>query len=201
MPFVGKALQRRDARVLIFIGVVALGAAFVMISHFDNQTSVGGMFLPLLVRGLAMSCLFVPINTVVLVEFSGAAIGEAAGMLNLMRQLGGSIGIAYLSTTFQENQVRFYSYLSEHTTWFDGPAIHAQRMLEGGMHGKMTSWMGLGTYPSEALKILFFRAKQQAFVLSFQKTMFTAVVFFMLVLIPLFLMKKPKKRGAVASSH
>ena len=98
MPFIGKALQRTDPRILISIGISMLFVAVSMMARFDGQTSTAGMFFPLMIRGVAMAFLFVPVNSTVLSQFSGAAIGQAAGMLNLCRQLGGSVGIALLST-------------------------------------------------------------------------------------------------------
>jgi DHA2 family multidrug resistance protein len=105
MPVVGASLRKIDARFLIATGIIILSIAVYKISFFDAYTSVDGMFVPLLIRGAALAFLFVPINTIVLSQFSGNEIGQAAGLLNLCRQLGGSVGIALISTFFQRYQV------------------------------------------------------------------------------------------------
>ncbi len=201
MPLIGKQLQKRDPRTLIFIGVVSLSISFLSIARFDSQTSTSSMFWPLLLRGIAMSFLFVPINTSVLSQFSGKAIGEAAGMLNLCRQLGGSIGIAMLSTLFQQYQVYNFSILSEHLTVFDAPARMASHLFTAGLHAKMSSVVGMGDLSEGALKMLFFKVKKEAFILSFQKAMVVLVVCFTLVLIPLSQMRKAVFKGKLPDAH
>src|SRR5206468_3430552 len=69
MGFIGRGLQKYDARAFIFVGIVTLALAFLFVARFDSQTSIERMFWPLLWRGVAMSFLFVPINTAVLSQF------------------------------------------------------------------------------------------------------------------------------------
>jgi DHA2 family multidrug resistance protein len=202
MPFVGQQLRKRDPRLLILVGTVSLASAAFLIGRFDSQTSVEGMFFPLLLRGAAMAFLFVPINTVVLMQFSGASIGEAAGMLNLFRQIGGSIGIATISTLMSRYQDQSFITLSSHVTWFDPAAVHAHYLLSGGMNGKMETLLGLGSTSLDTLKMLFYKVRREAYVLAFQKTLVQLVCVYLLTLIPLFFMKKPTKvSGPLPDAH
>ena len=203
MPIIGSQIRKRDPRVLIGTGVVIMLTAVLFISRFNSQTSVGGMFWPLLLRGMAMAYLFVPINSTVLTQFSGAAIGQAAGMLNLFRQLGGSIFIALLSTLLQDEQVRAMGVMSTHLTYFDTMATQASHMFSNGMHAKMSASLGLGNFSMDAVKILYFKAKKEAFVIAYQKTIYIAGLLFMLSIIPLIKMK-PKRlsaKDAIPDAH
>ena len=201
MPFIGMQLRKRDPRQLIFVGIIGLSFAIYLISGFNSQTSVGGMFWPLFFRGAALAYLFVPINTTVLSQFSGLAIGQAAGMLNLCRQLGGSMAIALLGTLFQQFQVRSYSVLATHVTPFDVPALQASRALPTLLTSKMPISVGMGGLTRDALKILTFRAQKEAFVLAFSKTLFLASIAFLLCLIPLVFLKKPKQGAPIPDAH
>ena len=193
MPFIGQQLRKRDPRVLIFIGVMGLAGAVLLIGRFDAMTSVDGMFWPLMLRGVAMSFLFVPINTVVLTQFTGAAIGEAAGMLNLCRQLGGSICIATLSSLMARFQVQTASAMSNHLTKLDPAATRIQGALTSAFHTKFSSAIGLDTNSMASLRILEGLTQKQAFVLGYQKVLWIAAgMFLILALTPLIFMKRPK---------
>ena len=205
MPFIGAQLRVRDPRTLIMIGIFCLGGAVFMISGFNSLTSSGGMFWALLIRGIGLSFLFVPINATVLSQFAGAEIGEAAGILNLCRQLGGSVSIALLSTFFQQYQAESYQLLSGHVTWFDHAGATAFHQIGNAMHTKMATVTGMSDDALSTLsstKLLMYRVKIQAFVLAYQKTLFNAAAAFFLTLIPLYFLKKPKlTAGPLPDAH
>ena len=203
MPLIGMQLRKRDPRLLIGIGVIGLSMAIVLISGFNSQTSADGMFWPLLLRGAAMSFLFVPINTVVLMQFSGVAVGEAAGMMNLCRQLGGSIFIAVLSTLLARYQNSNYVVLKTYVSLLSPAAQTANHALMGVMHYRMDLHTGMGTTAAAAAKALYFRVKKESFILAYRHVMLVGVTCFSFCLIPLMLMK-PKKlaiTGDLPSGH
>lgn len=190
MPFIGKQLRIRDPRYLILVGTLGLSGAAYLISRFDAFTSTQGMFWPLLLRGAAMAYLFVPINTIVLTQFSGGEIGQAAGLLNLCRQLGGSIAIAGLSTLLSRFQEEGYANLMQHVTPFDVASMQAYRALQNSMKYKFSNAVGMGNAASDAVQMLYFSVQRQAFVLGYQKVLVIAAILFLpICIIPLMLMK------------
>lgn len=201
MPFIGAQLRKHDPRIFISIGFSTLWVAVLLMARFDNQTSVEGMFLGLLLRGAAMAFLFVPINSTVLSQFSGASIGEAAGLLNLCRQLGGSVGIAVMSTLFQQYQESSYSNLMTHITWFDPAAVAQYQAIVAAMSAKMSTLVGAGEHAVAATKLLYLRTQGQAFVLAFQKTLKLAAFLMLFAFIPTFLMKPRKTGVAPVDAH
>ena len=190
MPMIGAALRKVDARFLIANGIIILSIAVYKISFFDAYTSVDGMFVPLLFRGAALAFLFVPINTIVLSQFSGNEIGQAAGLLNLCRQVGGSVGIALISTFFQRFQVTSFSVMSSHLTGLDHQAIQFSQQLQSSMHAKMADVVGMGSAVSDSIKIMLGLARKQAFILGYQKIVRILGFGYLLSLLPLFLLKK-----------
>jgi DHA2 family multidrug resistance protein len=193
MPIIGTQLRKRDPRILIFIGIALLDAAFVMISFFDIRTSAYGMFWPLLLRGVAMAYLFVPINSSVLSQFSGVAIGQAAGMLNLLRQIGGSVSIAALATLFAHFNAQNYATLSEKITPFNPITASQRSTIISSMHAKLPVNVGMPTETTSmattAVKVFYGQVKAQAFILGFQRLLRVAAALFLIMFIPLVLMK------------
>ena len=99
MPFVGMALKKRLP--VQFIATVGLFLFFVfcnMLSKSTLASGIGDFFLPLIIRGIGMALLFVPLTTLAIQDLRGAEIGQGTGLNNMMRQLGGSFGIAALTT-------------------------------------------------------------------------------------------------------
>ena len=159
---------------------------------FNSDSSMRSMFWPLLLRGAAMAYLFVPINTAVLTQFQGAAIGEAAGLLNLCRQLGGSIAIAMLSTLMAQFQDHAYVSLKSHVTGLDPVAWAQYYSAQALAYTKLAAEVGIGGKALLATKLLYFRVKRQSFVLAFHKTLYIVIIMFSLALIPLRSLK-PKR--------
>src|SRR5258708_6202910 len=99
MPFVGMMLKRGVPGQFLATGGFFLFFFFTwMLSNSPLESGTGDFFLPLIVRGVGMAILFVPLTTLALQELKGPEIGQGAGLNNMMRQLGGSFGIAILTT-------------------------------------------------------------------------------------------------------
>ena len=145
MPMVGASMRKIDPRVLIAIGFIVFDTAIYMLTGLSPLTSSESLFFPLLLRGAAMAFLFVPINATVLSQFQGAKLGQAAGLMNLSRQIGGSIGIALYSTLLTIFRAQFRNDVSSKVSLLnpalnqqigamqtgalvDGPQVHDQRV-------------------------------------------------------------------------
>jgi len=99
MPFVGQMLKRKVPAQFMATGGFFLFFIFTwMLSNSTLESGTGDFFWPLIIRGLGMSILFVPLTTLALQGLKGPEIGQGTGLNNMMRQLGGSFGIAILTT-------------------------------------------------------------------------------------------------------
>jgi len=83
-----------DGRLLLAFGFCMLGCSALMLSHINLEISMGSVILPNLLNGFATGCIFVPLTTLTMGRLARQDIGNAAGIYNLMRNLGGSVGIA-----------------------------------------------------------------------------------------------------------
>lgn len=190
MPLVGMLLRQFDPRYLIFFGITVFECALLVFSTFSSQTGSTQMFWALLIRGLAMAFLFVPINSVVLGEFRGADLGQAAGLLNLFRQLGGSIGIATMSAMMDRMSAQNYIDLVPHVNPVDPTTQLQLAQAKASMAHKMLSQVGLSNAGSAALRAITYRIENQVFVMSFEQLMWLLFIAFGIAYIPLRFLRK-----------
>ncbi len=200
MPVIGMQLRKRDPRMFIFYGLSCSEIALFMIAHFSAQSTYWNLFWPLMIRGAGMSSLFVPINAVVLGQFTGPKLGQAAGIMNLSRQIGGSVGIAVFATMFKKSQDRVYhnlvSNISPLNLNFTEWAYSAKAMGY-----KFANEVGMFSSNGLLAKEAYFRVQKQAFVVSFDYMMWIMALAFSLTLIPTFFLHRPDKLASPADAH
>ena len=93
------ALERRSsARVLTVVGFALFGAGLAMSAFATGETDFEGMFWPQVVRGAAIMLCLLPPTRLALGAMAPEAVPDASGLFNLMRSLGGAIGIALIDT-------------------------------------------------------------------------------------------------------
>lgn len=200
MPIIGFQLQKRDPRLFMAWGIGITDVALLMIAHFTPQSTYWDLFWPLMIRGLGMAALFIPINAMVLGDFKGPDLGQAAGILNLSRQLGGSLGIAILSTMFSSSTDAAYEHLRQYisplTMGFSQWAHQAQ-----GVAYRFANEVGLFNPQTLVAKEAYFRVKRQAFVMAFDQMAWVMVIGFAIAGIPILFMKKPAHLGNPSDAH
>jgi DHA2 family multidrug resistance protein len=99
MPFVGMMLKRGIPAQFMATGGFFLFFVFCwLLSNSTLESGTGDFFWPLITRGIGMAILFVPLTTLAIQELHGKDIGQGTGLNNMMRQLGGSFGVAILTT-------------------------------------------------------------------------------------------------------
>jgi DHA2 family multidrug resistance protein len=105
MPFIGIMLKKNiPAQFMATIGMFLFFVFCSMLSNSTLQSGTNDFFLPLMIRGVGMALLFVPLTTLAIQDLKGAEIGQGSGLNNMMRQLGGSFGIAALTTLIHLRQ-------------------------------------------------------------------------------------------------
>ena len=92
------ATQRISPRYIIIFGLILFITSMWDLGHLTIFSGEPDVRIALIIRGFGLGCLFSPINLAALASLKGAEIPQGVSLLNLMRQLGGSFGIAYLST-------------------------------------------------------------------------------------------------------
>ena len=113
---VGRIVGKVSNRLMIFTGFLILGFSTLMLSHINLQIGMPQIILPVMINGLAMSFIFVPLTTSTMGGLRQEQMGNASGIFNLMRNVGGSIGIAGMTTLLaratQTNQAELVHHFS-----------------------------------------------------------------------------------------
>jgi DHA2 family multidrug resistance protein len=135
MPFIGKMLNKGiPAQFMATIGMFLFFVFTWMLSNSTLATGEKDVLIPLLIRGVGMALLFVPLTTLAMADLKGPELGQGSGLNNMMRQLGGSFGIAALTTIIHIRQGFHRSTLIEHVNPYN-PAFTER--LNQYMHGFM----------------------------------------------------------------
>jgi DHA2 family multidrug resistance protein len=189
-PIVGRIYNHVSPRLLVAIGVACVGWGSIEMGRFTLESSDVGIIRVLVLQGVGFSCLFVPLTTVALSHVPRTQLTDATGLNSLVRQFGGSAGLAIYGTLLTQFLVRARAGLLPHVDPFR-PEV-AQR-LERMTRGLMASGMDATTAHASALKALEGLVTQQAMVIAFEKTFYLTGVM-MLVLLPLAIFLRDRTR-------
>src|SRR5215510_513613 len=119
MPITGLMTGRFDARKLLTVGLVIGGVTLIWLSWLNLQAGYWDIFWPQLIQGVGMSLLFVPLTTVSMDPIPRERMGNATSLFNLMRNIGGSVGIAVTGTMLARHSQATTSTLGSHVTMYD----------------------------------------------------------------------------------
>lgn len=187
MPVIGKLTSKNSPRVLTFIGICGAVVSIFMLCGITLSTSREQLIWPLVLRGASLGLLFVPLTLVTLAGLRGHELGEGSAIFNLSRQLGGSAGIAFL-TTFLTSRIAFHhAILAEHVSAYNPIALQRFTLLQQGF---MTKGFAAETARMQAASILTRQVQGQAALLAYIDAFFIMGVLFLSTLLLLFLFDK-----------
>jgi DHA2 family multidrug resistance protein len=201
MPFIGKMIQRGVPQGYMVAGGFFIFFLFTFWMHnvMTPDTGVEHLYWALILRGIGLGLLFVPITTLSLSTLKGRNIGEGAAFTGMMRQLGGSFGIAiittYITRLTQKHRVDLIPHL-------DGTRIEIQQRVVALQKG----FMSKGIPENEALKkahqVLEYSLLKQSTVMSYMDIfMYLGLLFLCCIPIILLIKRSGQKITPVDSLH
>jgi DHA2 family multidrug resistance protein len=184
MPIVGQLTNRYDPRKLIFVGIIVGSWTMFSLSHLNLNAGYWDIFWPQMIQGSAMAFLFIPLMAVSMSAISKEKMGNATSIYNLMRNIGGSFGIATMTTFLARRSQLHQNHLVSHISAFD----HTTQLTIRGM----TAWFQMHGSNSleasrKALGAMYGMVQQQAMMLSFVEAFWVMGVIF-LCMAPLLLL-------------
>src|SRR5437667_11090459 len=199
MASMGRFTGKFDVRLSILAGVSILALSMSKHAHFTTDSGMSDFFWPLIFRGVGLGLIFVPLTNLALADLPMSKIPNGTGLFNLMRQLGGSVGIAISATLVQRFTAIHRADLAANIT----PYAEATRERLGGIMARLVA---TGTpaplAQSKALMILNGQVTRQAMMLSFEQLFLLFGACFVLALPLLLLMHKSKGMpGGAAAAH
>jgi len=198
MPVVGFLTAKLDPRKLLSVGL--LGGAITLFAFGSLNLQVGywDIFWPQFFQGLSMGLIFVPLTTVTMSLIAREEMGNATSLFNLMRNLGGSVGIATIATLLSRNTQIQYNILGTHLSAFDARVGALLEQIRGGF---MARGMDFSTASRAAYAALSGMVSQQASMVAFVQ-LFRILALVFAVVIPLvFIMRRPKTSQPPVAAH
>jgi len=193
MPLIGQAIQKGIRPNLLSAGGMLLFFIYSMWGYkiISPQTGEMDFFWMLMLRGFAMSMLFIPITTMSLSTLKGQEIGQGASFTGMTRQLGGSFGIALITTFMSRQNATHRSDLLSHLSIDNN-------LFQTKLHGIQAQLMSKGMAPNEAMaaayKVMDLSVSGQSAVLTYMDVfLYIGVMFLMCV--PFLLMIRSSKRS------
>jgi DHA2 family multidrug resistance protein len=189
---VGAIAARVDVRKLLVFGFLVGAITMFMLSGLNLNAGYWDIFWPQVMQGGAMACMFIPLSAAAMSHIAREKMGNATSIFNLMRNIGGSVGIAVMTTLLARRQQFHQSRLIEHIR-------PGQPQVSATLHQFTQYFVLRGSDPVTASRraygAMFAQLQQHAAMLSFVEAFKIMGVVF-LIMIPLaVLLKDPKKRG------
>jgi len=176
----GRLFNRVDPRFLVFFGCCAAGYGALDMTHFNPDIGYWEIAWPGFFRGLGSGMIFVPITTLSMSAVPKEQMGTASGLFNMVRTIGGSVGIAILITLLSRGTQIHQQHLTAHVNVYN-PEVWQQITL-----------VSAGTQPVAVLAQMYRGVQHQALLLAFLDN-FRIVAYLFFALGPfVFLMKRPK---------
>jgi DHA2 family multidrug resistance protein len=116
MPIIGRLAGRVDPRYMLVFGVAVTALSQWLCSHLTSDAAFGDLVLSQLARSFGLVFVFIPVSVASLSDLPLAQRGNATGLFNLTRELGGSLGTAWMGKLVADGIVTHSSQLAEHVS-------------------------------------------------------------------------------------
>jgi MFS transporter, DHA2 family, multidrug resistance protein len=188
-PIVGILIGRMDPRLLLATGFGVGSLTLYWFSRLNLSAGYWDYFWPQLIQGGAFGLLFVPLTTATMDPIPNETMGNATSIFNLMRNVGGSAGIAVTQTLLDRGRQRHINILGSHVSAYSSFTQERLRQLQSAFVARGAD---TATAAQRAQGALWGTVQQQAAILSFNDS-FLLFGVIMLVLVPLgFVMRRPR---------
>ena len=187
MPVVGLLLKKYEARWLVVFGVLVSAAGLLMMSRFNLDVDYGSAVRARVVQSFGLGFLFVPISVAAFARVPRERTNYATGLFNLARNIGGSSGIATITTLLarraQVHQQTLVAHLTPYDRAFRDSLANTAAMVR-------TRGAGLAGADAQAQGLIYGGMLRQANMLSFADAFLVMAVLFLAIVPLMFFMRK-----------
>jgi MFS transporter, DHA2 family, multidrug resistance protein len=186
-PLAANLSKVLDLRAMLAVGFALFSAGLWMNGFMNAEAGLGELFWPQAVRGLALMLCFLPINTLALGTLAPEQLANASGLYNLMRNLGGAIGIASVNTIFESRHYHHLSHLAERLAFGRPELEHLMvRMDEIVPAGESTATV--------SAKLIITLVDREAAVMAYNDLFLILGLAFAVAVLFIALVRKPQRR-------
>jgi DHA2 family multidrug resistance protein len=197
MPLIGLLIGRIDPRRMVIFGLILGAFTLFWLGELNLHAGYWDIFWPQFLQGFGLSALFVPLTTISMDPIPRERMGNATSLFNLMRNLGGSIGIATTGSLLARRQQEYYNVFGTHVDPYSETSRHA---LESARQGYLAAGADPVTAMQRAYASVSGMVQQQAAMVSFVH-LFRMLGIIFLLLLPLVLLMKRPRTGRPVAAH
>ena len=196
-PFVGRIYNHVSPRLLVAIGILMVSLGSYDLGRITLQTSAADIVQDIMIQGAGFAFLFVPLTTAALSNVPRTRLSDATGLNSLLRQIGGSIGLALFATLLSRSSVQARHAIVSHLT--PGSPETAARLAQLRAFFASRGFDPVGA-SNAALAALDGIVSRQSMVIAFERVFVLAAVVFLAV-IPLLLFLKVNRGDPAGQAH
>jgi MFS transporter, DHA2 family, multidrug resistance protein len=193
-PLVGRLMLRFDLRYMIAFGLIVFAIGSYQMTWITRDYDFYELLLPQILRGIGMMFAMVPTNNIALGTLAPDRVKNASGLFNLMRNLGGAVGLAVINTVLNERTDLHITRLQERVTWGNATATETLNML-------MQKFQGLGDATLMAMKQLSQIVHRQAVVMGYGDAFLMLTLFYLSLSLLVMLLNKPASMTGGGDGH
>jgi MFS transporter, DHA2 family, multidrug resistance protein len=198
MPVIGALTGRLDNRWLIVTGFVVFGATSMWMGRLTLDISPDSLLWPVVISGAGTGMVFVPLATISMGTLKNEQIGNASGLFNLMRNVGGGIGISMVNTLVVRHSQTHRAQLVQNLA-LQNPAF--QQTFEV-TRGAMAQYAGPGIADQRAYGLIQGTLERQSAAFSYVDVFrYLALACFACAVVVLLMKRVRARKGAAAMAH
>jgi DHA2 family multidrug resistance protein len=186
IPLVGRLYNHVQPRILVVLGVALVALSALLMSRYTLDTSSSSVVGAIVIQGFGFASLFVPLTTVALAGIPRYRLTDATGLNSLLRQIGGSLGLAAFATLLPHFTATARNGLIAHVVAGRPEVMQRLSMMQAGLGAR---GLDRADAPAAAGRLLAGTVARQASVLAFERMFLLAGVCFLFV-IPVALLLK-----------
>lgn len=194
IPLVPRLMQRFDARIIIGVGFVLFAASNFMNIDMTNDYAADQLLWPNVVRAIGQALVMAPLSAVATAGIEAENAGSASGLFNMMRNLGGAVGIALLQTLLTKREQYHSNVLMQSVSVFEQATRTRLEQLTQYFinHGVLDR----ADAAHRAYVAIGHTVQKQAYIFAFSDTFYLLGMALIVALIAVFFLKKPGQTSA-----
>ena len=190
-PIAGYSSDKVNPKIPVVIGLVLFTLSFLLNTRLSIFSENAQIMLPMYLRGVAMGLMFSPLSAVALTEISRNEMAQASGVTNVIRQVGGSFGVAILQTLLTQRIV-FHTAAAGSFVDRSSPAF-SQALLALQSHAVRDAGSTVQNAAAQASMLLSSHFSQQMFVWGINDDFFISAVCMAACLVPILILRTKKR--------
>jgi DHA2 family multidrug resistance protein len=195
-PIVGKLVTKLDPRLLLLVCNVGIFTSLWLNAHLTAEVTMGQVAIPLFVRAIGTGFGFVPLTMLGVASLPPAQRPGGTALFNLTRELGASIGTAWMSTMLVRQAKQNFTFITSHVDAYGALVAQQRALIEHGPGARLFDPQGA------ALAVLNQRIGAQSLLRAFNNSFLLLAFAFLAASWVIVLMRRPQRGGAVdVSAH